>query len=458
MFSRRFATAVSLVVTVIVLMGVGASSALAETHPFVRSFGSFSNPNGIAVDESTGDVYVADIGPDAVYKFDANGNPVDFSSLGSNALSGSATPAGSFSFPSVYGTPAAVAVDNSTSASDPSAGDLYVLDAGHEVIDKFSPTGAYMSQIKGFSAKVLGVGVDASGDVRVLLEGGTIDLFDSSMTNGLMREMVQGGDGSFSAVPGFAVAPTGDGYPLLSSCDCLAKLGGNDEQLGKVDSGSPSEPGSDVAVAFDPATDHAFVDDQSSVDEWDTGDMNGNDGNGLVEVPGTGTLVSTFGGLQLSSSAGQQGGIAVNGASGDIYVSNPADGKVYVFASTAPAVAVETPANVTTTGATLEGTINPRGLVVASCRFEYEISIFHPEHGELRVPVASFGHSVPCEQTPAQIGSGASAVRVSADISGLQPGNLYDFRLSAENTDGGSLTSGRLATTGPGFGIKSVTI
>ena len=81
MLIRRIAIAVSLVVSAIVLMAVGASPALAETHPFVRSFGSFSNPNGIAVDESTGDVYVADIGTNAVYKFDANGNPVNFTAL-----------------------------------------------------------------------------------------------------------------------------------------------------------------------------------------------------------------------------------------------------------------------------------------------------------------------------------------------------------------------------------------
>ena len=43
------------------------------------------------MEESTGDVYVADIGTDTVYKFDANGNPLDFAALGSNALTGSAT-------------------------------------------------------------------------------------------------------------------------------------------------------------------------------------------------------------------------------------------------------------------------------------------------------------------------------------------------------------------------------
>ena len=92
MFSRRIATAVSLAVLAIVAMGTGAAPALAagEAHPFVTSFGSFANPNGIAIDESTGDVYVADIGTNTVYKFDANGNPVEFSALHSNALNGAA--------------------------------------------------------------------------------------------------------------------------------------------------------------------------------------------------------------------------------------------------------------------------------------------------------------------------------------------------------------------------------
>ncbi len=69
---------------VLATLAFSASPALAsEAHPFLREFGhntteAFSNPNGIAVEESTGDVYVADIGTNAVYKFDANGTPVNF--------------------------------------------------------------------------------------------------------------------------------------------------------------------------------------------------------------------------------------------------------------------------------------------------------------------------------------------------------------------------------------------
>jgi DNA-binding beta-propeller fold protein YncE len=477
MRSKSFTVALSLAVSLLAAMAANASPALAqclppplpgESHPCVSSFGRtpsepFTNPNGIAVDSTTGDVYVADIGTDTVYKFDANGNPVNFSTLGSNALTGGATPAGSFSFPNEPHNPAAIAVDDSTSPSDPSAGDLYVMDAdpGHKVIDKFSPSGAYIGQITGPTpekfSEVLGVGVDASGSVRVYADSAA-DVFDNAASNIFLMKVAvlpySGNSSTGVSEHGFAVGPTGDYYPLFS-CGCTEKLGANAEPLGRVDTGSLGAPGSDVAVAVDPATGHVYVDDQSSVREWDTGEMNGslNQVHATNVRLNTGTLVSTFGGLQLSGSAGQ-GGIAVNGASGNVYVSNPADGKVYVFASTAPAVAVGVPANVTQTGATLEGTVNPHGSAVTSCRFEYDVPGFDWEQ-ELKAPVTSFGQSVPCEQTPAQIGSGTSPVRVSADISGLQPGRLYDFRLNAENANGASLSGGRFVPKGPGFGVKS---
>ncbi len=63
-------------------LGSAAALAAAEPHPSDQAkFGSFSNPNGIAIDEASGDVYVADIGTDTIYKFDAQGNPVNFSAL-----------------------------------------------------------------------------------------------------------------------------------------------------------------------------------------------------------------------------------------------------------------------------------------------------------------------------------------------------------------------------------------
>ena len=179
--------ALSLAVSMIVTMAAGASPALAgEAHPIIEHTGfetdTFANPNGIAVDESTGDVYVADLGTDTVSKFDASGNRLTSRAaqdaqryVKGNELDCHARQ--SFAFPlSAHDTPAAIAVDNSTASSDPSAGDLYVMDAGHGVIDKFSPGGEYLSQIAGFvpapgsgEHELLGLGVDASGIVRAEL-------------------------------------------------------------------------------------------------------------------------------------------------------------------------------------------------------------------------------------------------------------------------------------------------
>ena len=86
------------------------------------------------------------------------------------------------------------------------------------------------------------------------------------------------------------------------------------------------------------------------------------------------------------------------------------------------------------TGATLNGTVDPDGVQVTSCQFEYGTDL-------------SYGHSVPCAQTPAEIGSGSSPVAVSADVSGLQPNAAYHFRLIAANADGVSTALDETLTT-----------
>ena len=474
---RRASLAFTLTLATLAFSAVPALAA-AEPHPKIGEFGSFSNPNGIAIDEATGDVYVADIGTNTVYKFDASGNPVNFSALGSNALTHS------FSFPSVYGTPAAIAVDNSTNPADPSAGDLYVMDSGHDTIDKFGAGGEYLSRLGGLppvtqsfgevEGELLGLGVDGSGTVHVDLASShhelLIDEFDGAAVNHLIASQVLEGENQVadtSGIPGdpkahgFAVSVTGDDYPMFEpSCSCTAKVGQKLSPLGSVDglgheANQEGRGAGDVAVAVDPVTGHLYADDQSSVAEWDTGAMNRNS----PQLNSAGTLVARFGSPELSGALGR-GGIAVNGKTGGIYVSNPGEGnpgegKVYVFSSDAPAVTAGAASNVTnvtksSASATLNGMVDPRGVAIGECKFEYGLT---DEFGS-----GPYDRSVPCKQTPAEIGTGSSPVAVSAQLEGLLPGELYHFRLVATNANGAGQAGGMLATHGVGFGIKSYEI
>jgi hypothetical protein len=456
----------------------GITPSLAERHPLQSSFGSFSNPNGIAVDEATGDVYVADIGTDAVYKFDASGNPISFSSLGSNELTGGATPQKAFSFPSEADNPAAIAVDNACeeqtpvlsgaacASFDPSAGDLYVMDATDKVVDKFSASGEYLGQISGPYAgrELTGLGIDAKGELRIQVyepeenAPKEVKIFDNATSNVFIMTLKASTDAERQADHVFAVAPNGDMYWLQRECGlgenstlCLWKFGDYLEALGLVENG-----GTDLAAAVDPMTGHVYVDGQSAVAEWDAGAMNG---PMLTLNPlgrrGSAAPVSTFGSTQLEANSSGRGGIAVNGKTGEVYVSSPVDGKVYIFATTLPAARAGAATGVTKTTATLDGAIDPRGQTVSACRFEYEAGKYgNIIEAQLTAPATTYRHSVPCKQSSSDIGSGVAPVQVSAEVSGLEAGQLYDFRLVAESAAGTAFADGRFASEGPGFGFK----
>ncbi len=190
--TRRFVVVLAGLVAVLFVSITG--SAFAEvSHPFLASFdgsgtpaGSFGKAGGVAVDRA-GDVFVADVANNVVDEFKLNGSgeyqyacQITGSAVPSASecagVVGSATAAGSFSF----AEPAALAVDNSTSPGDPSAGDLYVVDAGHDAVDKFSSAGAYLGEVGGSFSGLAGVGVDGSGDVWVYDSSSNVIEFDPS--------------------------------------------------------------------------------------------------------------------------------------------------------------------------------------------------------------------------------------------------------------------------------------
>jgi hypothetical protein len=121
---------------------------------------------GLTVDAATGDLYVANPGAETVDVYTGD----HFA----RALTGAATPAGSF-------VPTGVAVDERS-------GDLYVLDTANQVIDAFSPAGAYLGQVTGpsapFAAPPLAIAVQnhagaTRGDLYVSV-GSEVDIFSGA--------------------------------------------------------------------------------------------------------------------------------------------------------------------------------------------------------------------------------------------------------------------------------------
>ena len=284
------------------LLFASAPAPAAVVHNPLSSFGGSETPagsvgeaNGVGLDEATGDVYVADIANNAVDKFSAGGVYL-------SQITGVASPAGSFSF----ANPAAVAVDDSTNPLDTSVGDVYVLDSGHNVVDKFDSTGVYQGQLTGTTGgpfagtPLYGVAVDGEGNVWVYQSSNEVDEFDSS--GGFIA--------SFStesgASPGFAVDSLDDVY-FVKGFPATAKDTGTGGELGLVDS-----CGCTVAIATDRAND-VYIDNGSYVAEYDSSE----------------NLIAQFGSAQLTASG--RGGIAVDSATGSIYIANPTDGKVYTF-------------------------------------------------------------------------------------------------------------------------------
>jgi hypothetical protein len=97
-----------------------------------------------------------------------------------------------------------------------------------------------------------------------------------------------------------------------------------------------------------------------------------------------------------------------------------------------PSVTTEAASGITSSGATLNGSVNPHGLST-TYKFEYGTT-----KGSLTKSTA-----------PVNIGSGTTSQKVKAEV-GLEPGTLYYFRISASNSAGTTLGSELSFTTSAG--------
>ena len=371
--------------------------------------GQFQTPVGVAVDQTNGDVYVADSGNARVQKFSATGAFIAAWGWGvsdgvaqsevctSNCQAGIAgSGAGQFS------NPTSIAVDSSGGPSD---GDVYVGDAGNNVVLKFDSNGNFLATIDGTASPqghfvtVAGVSVDQSGNLWVA--DGSSDFISQYDPAG---NFVQQWMDPFGQTVAIAVDGNAGFVYLIRGSQSTERftLTGADETV--IDNGLG------VALGLDPATGDLYVSHSSDVTVYDN----------------AGTQVDSF---SLTTSNAQ--GLAFGSSAGHLYVSDETANNITIYGVPTtpgpPLVQSESVTNLSDTSVTLNATIVPFGLDT-TCVFQYV------DDADFKASGYSNATSVPC--VPADLGSSFSFVQATADVSGLTPGTTYHFRAAATNEDG----------------------
>jgi hypothetical protein len=332
----------------------------------------------VAVDPSSGDVYVSAKG--VVTKLNSAGEPL---------LTITETPRG--------------AIEPFGLAVNPSSGDLYVADGAHENVDVFTPAGAYVESLE--IPATGSMAIDAHGNLYVGFEEGgeealrdgigVWDPFTAADVKGEVREYSSAG----------------------SPVDCPD--GSNALVVEARQNGLP--------VAVDPTNGHVFV-----------GEVTAN-GKRIVigaysSICATAPSAELFVSEQIAGNgyAGSDG-IGVNAATGSVYYGDGNPIKQLEYSVQIDA-AVPTPevttgvsvTDVTPTSAVVSGTVNPEGLSVTTCEFEY---------GE----TTAYGSSVPCSQ-PLPL-EGSAPIPVSAELKypRILFGHAEHYRLKAGSAAGASV-------------------
>jgi hypothetical protein len=360
-------------------------------------------PAPVAVDQSSGDVYLGTVGNvpnNVIDKFTASGAPVMAFGNGGQS-NGSGTPAGSFAGRSHEGL-GGLAVDDSE--------DLYVADPGNGVVDKFNSNGvlvasfgdsspAHNGQLAGldtpqgsFVPQSVAIG-PSDGDLYVGdTAHGVIDVFSAEGAYITQFATIRPDHVAVDASGNVYVANFFEGTVVYNSSGSLDTAFGAGS--GKLEANFTR------GVAVNPSTGRIFVDEESQIAEYGP----------------TGSLLGDFG---ASALGGSSQGLAVNDASETVYASAIFGNQLspFVEGETPPTPTTEAASGETSTTAVLNGTLVAK------------------TPGEKLKYYFEYNSGTSCTagtKTPLEEGEG----KVSQDITGLEPNAQYTFCFVAENAFG----------------------
>lgn len=392
--------------------------------------------SGVAVNDETGEIYVADSANHRISQFDPSKAPAesfirafgaDVGGAGVDVCTATCAPGTAGSAPGQLSTPTFIAVDNS---AGPSHGAVYVADtAGSENrITKFDAQGKLQStwgtggQLDGSAAtkgpfkEIKGIDTDPAGDLWVQGGPGGAWVFEFDQGGTFVKEWES---------------------PVRQQPTGIALDGAEPERLYALD-GFPEGPihrltttGADegavlraqhffTGIATNKLT-HDLYADQQGVSIADVS-------AGCDPSEGLCTPLQVFGEGALKQGAG----LGIDSSAGTVYAASTETNQIAVFPVSLEGIS-EAASNVKATTATVHGKVDPRQTPVTHCAFQY---------GESE----SYGQEVPClDSSNAEVGSEANPINaptdVHADIDPLNGGAGYHFRLRLGNEESEFLSS-----------------
>ncbi len=432
--ARRWPLALAGALLTAALLWCAPALALSQRgHTFSFAYGSagkgegqFKEPTGVAVNDGTGDTYIAD---------GKNKRVVQLEPLVENGAVIGEHWARSFEVPS----PSQVAVDNSTETSDPSRSDVYVVGSAGRAIYKFSAEGVAVGEaLKRFEVSehgvtskaklegIEGIAVDSDGRLFVYQKDGEIFAFSDEAANRGMYSISTGLEGA----AGLALDSGDNFYAGIKGEASLSVVAELEGITGEVL--IPQLDGEDTtAVAVNTADVLSNgVDEQNDVYIDNVSETSGEKQTTIAQFAPEaesepGRLIERFRAPDLTEGAG----IAVDDESGVVYVTDAASDELDVFDLEGPgpptiedlsAGAAVSPAP---DARRLSAQINPTD---SGTRY-------HFEYGTATCAATPS----PCtSSTTEHLGGEAFAAKeVSVELPGLEPGTYHD-RVVAENSFG----------------------
>jgi hypothetical protein len=481
----------------VLALGLAATPALANSgYALTKAIGAkgpgagqmeLAPNSGVAVNDATHDVYVADTGNRRVDVFNdegafqfAFGKEVEPLLKGDVCTSLTGCQKGASGHePGEFEAPTSVAVDNATGGG----GDVYVADTGAGVIQKFTAEGVLIESwgVKGQldqapaptvigelvagsnvvsltsgnflgeffgGEEVIGAGIPAGARIVNCPSNTSCELSKAAevTATGVSITAAPQGFGRLG-ISGIAVAPTAGELLLYSEGPGKHLL--EFERNGGFVQGSPTAgfgPGGSIALdgagdvylssnggvikltpKGEPLPGGAAGDATGLTANQASNDLYVDRGSSIEDFGPSGNAITTFSSGQLEAGGGA--GLAADSGNGTVYAANATADQLEAF-GVAIVVDTKPPAEQKGTSVTFEGEVNPEGGKVSECKFEY---VSEQSEGGFGTPGAQ---TAACE--PSAIGEGTSLVPVSAKIAGLTGGTKYEVRLLAthENARG----------------------